>query len=169
VKPIALFLLAVVLTALQAALLRFVGGGVFSLALPLALVVYLGLWSGTVDGALGSAAIGYVLDLSAGNPKGLMTFLAVALFLFCRVAGAGVDVRGRLGYALLTFVGTVVFGLGAILLLRSISPEEAAPGGALVGRLLVEGLLTAAASPLVLAVMRRIDALFTKEEPGLLR
>ena len=30
---------------------------------------------------MGAAAVGYVLDLLCGTPKGLMTFLAVAAFL----------------------------------------------------------------------------------------
>jgi rod shape-determining protein MreD len=80
-----------------------------------------------------------------------------------------VDVRGRVGFAALSGFATLAMSLGALLLLRVAAPREAAPGLALVPRLLVEALLTAVLSPLVLAGMRRIDGMFHREEPGLLR
>jgi hypothetical protein len=46
---------------------------------------------------------------------------------------------------------------------------EAAPGAVLLPRMLVEAVLTGALAPLVLAGLRRVDALFQREEPGLLR
>jgi rod shape-determining protein MreD len=122
-----------------------------------------------VDGAVGSAAVGYVVDLMCAGPKGLMTFLAVALFLFSRLAGAALAVQGRIGFALLSGVGTFLYGVLSLLFTRAVTPAETAPGLSLVGRIAVEALLTALASPLVLALMRRLDAVFAREEPGLLR
>jgi len=168
-RPVAAFVVALALVAIQCALLRWIGGGAFSLALALPVVVYLGLHAGNVDGAVGAAAVGYVVDLMAGGPKGLMTFLAVALFLFSRLAGAALAVQGRAGFAALSGVGTFLYGVAALLFARAVSPAESAPGLPLVGRLVVEALLTAALSPLVLALMRRVDALFVREEPFLLR
>jgi rod shape-determining protein MreD len=169
VRPVAAFVVALVLASAQAALLRYVGGGAFSLALALPVVVYLGLYAGNVDGAVGAAAVGYVVDLMAGGPKGLMTFLAVALFLFSRLAGAALSVQGRAGFALLSGVGTFLYGFVALLFTRAVAPDESSPGFALLGRMLVEAGATALVSPLVLAGMRRIDRLFVREEPGLLR
>jgi rod shape-determining protein MreD len=54
-------------------------------------------------------------------------------------------------------------------LTRLTSVPESAPGLGLVPRILVEALLTAALSPFVLAGMRRLETLFRREEPGLLR
>jgi hypothetical protein len=169
VRPVLAFAAALLLVSVQAALLRFIGGGAFSLSLALPVVVYLGLSAGNVDGAVGAAAVGYVIDLMAGGPKGLMTFLAVALFLFSRLAVAALSIHGKTGFAVLSAVGTFLFGLGALLLTRAVSPAETAPGFRLLGRVLVDALLTGALSPLVFLGMRRLDGLFAREEPGLLR
>ena len=80
-------------------------------------------------GRLGRAAgIGYVLDLVTDSPKGLMTFLAVLLFVVVRAVNAGLDVRGRGGFALLSERGALVLSLGALVLTRLTSPAESAPG-----------------------------------------
>jgi rod shape-determining protein MreD len=169
VKPLAHVVFALLLAALQAALLRWVGGGAFSLALLAACLVHLGLHGGNVDGSISAAGIGYVMDLMAGTPKGLMTFLAVLLFLVVRAVSAAVDVRSRAAFALLSGVGALFLAIGATVLLRNTGAPEAAPGAPLVGRMLLEALLTAALSPAVGVGLKRLDALFQREEPGLLR
>jgi hypothetical protein len=170
VKKTALHLaLALVLSALQASFMRYVGGGAFSVALLVPVVVYLGFHAPTVEGAVGAALCGWVLDAMAGGPAGLLTFLCVVLFLGSRMAGASFDIHGKVGFAAASGVGTLCVGLGALLLTRYVTPEESAPGVPVLLRVLVESAFTAPASLLVLAAMRRIDALFEKEEPGLLR
>lgn len=168
-KPLAHVVFALLLAALQAALLRWVGGGSFSLALLACCIVWAGLHGGNVDGSIAAAGVGYVLDLMAGTPKGLMTFLAVALFLGVRAAAAAVDLRGHAGFALLSGLGALFLSIGATVLLRNTAAAEAAPGAALAGRIVVEALLTAAAAPLLHLALARLDALFHREEPGLLR
>jgi len=169
VKPLAHVLVALALAAVQAAVLRWVGGGTFSVALLAACVVYLGLHGGNVDGSVGATGIGYVMDLMAGTPKGLMTFLAVLLFVVVRAVSAAVDVRGRAPYALLSGFGAVFLSFGALLLTRYTADAEAAPGVLLLPRMIVEGVLTGALSPLLFPGLRRIDGMFHREEPGLLR
>jgi rod shape-determining protein MreD len=169
VKTAAHVAFALALAALQGAVLRWVGGGAVSLLLPVACVVYLGVHGGNMDGAVGAAGIGYVMDLVSGSPKGLMTFLSVLVFVLVRAVNAAVDVRGRAGFAALTFLAALVTSLGGMFLTRLTSAPESAPGLGLVPRILVEALLTAALSPLVLVGMRRLEALFRREEPGLLR
>jgi len=168
-RPVLAFAAALLLVSVQAALLRFVGGGAFSLSLALPVVVYLGISASNVEGSVGAAAVGYVLDLMAGGPKGLMVFLAVALFLSSRLAGAALSIHGKTGFAVLSAVGSFLFGLGALLLTRAVSPVETTPSFGLLGRVLVDAILTGALAPLVLAGMRRLDGLFAREEPGLLR
>ncbi len=168
-KPFAQVVFALLLAGAQAAFLRVVGGGAFSLALLAPCVVYLGLHGGNVDGAVGAAGIGYVLDLVSGTPKGLMTFLSVLLFLVARASGAAVDMRGKGAFGVASAVGALFLSLGAMILLRYVVPAEAAPGARLLPRMLLEAILTGALSPLVLAGMRAIDKMFHKEEPGLLR
>jgi hypothetical protein len=168
-RPVLAFAIGLLLCGLQTALLLHLGGGSVSLALALPVVVYLGLHGGNVDGAVGAAAVGYVVDLMAGGPKGLMTFLAVSLFLFSRLAATALSVRGKLGFALLSGTGTFLYGLGAFALTRIVSPIEAAPGWRLLARMGVEAILTGALAPLVLVLMKWIDSLAAREETGLLR
>ncbi len=168
-KPLAHVAFALLLAALQAALLRWVGSGAFSLALLAACLVHLGLHGGNVDGSIAAAGIGYVMDLMAGTPKGLMTFLAVMLFLAVRAVAASVDVRSRAAFALLSGLGALVLSIGATILLRTTVAPEAGPGAVLVPRMFLEALLTGALSPAVALGLKRIDALFHREEPGLLR
>jgi rod shape-determining protein MreD len=168
-RPLFAFALALVVAALQTALLRYFGGGAVSLALALPIVVYLGLHAGNVDGAVGAAAVGYVVDLMTGGPKGLMTFLAVALFLCSRLAGAALSVQGTAGFAVLSSAGTFLYGLAALLFTRAVSAAESAPAYSLLGRVLVEAILTGLFSPVVLLAMRRVDGLFAREDPTLLR
>jgi rod shape-determining protein MreD len=169
VRPVIYFALALGLTALQAALLRWIGGGAIPVAIALPMVLWLGLHASSVEGAVSATAIGYVLDLGNGGPKGLMTFLAVALFLFARGAGAAVDIPGRVGFAALTFVGAFLSGCAALGLTDLVTPPLAQPELGLVGRVALEALVTALASPFVLAMMNGVDRLFAREDPTLLR
>jgi rod shape-determining protein MreD len=169
VKPLAHVAFALLLAAAQAALLRWLGGGSWPVALLVVCVVHVGLHGGNVDGSISAAGIGYVMDLMAATPKGLMTFLAVLLFLAVRAVSAAVDVRGRSATALLSAVGALLLSIGATVLVRNAGLPEEAPGAALLPRMLLEALLTGALAPLVAVPLRRIDALFHREEPGLLR
>ncbi len=168
-KPLLHILFALLLSAVQAAVLRWVGGGSFSLMLPAACVVYLAIHAANVEGSVGAAGVGYVLDLTAGTTKGLMTFLAVVAFVLVRAVNAAVDVRGRWGFAALSAATTLLLSVGALVLVRMAAPVEVAPGVRLLPRMLLEAVLTGAASPLVLGGMKRIDGLFRREDPGLLR
>jgi hypothetical protein len=169
VKAVLFIGLALVLAALQASLLRWVGGGAFSLALPLVLVVHLGVGAATVEGAVASAGVGYVVDLVTGGPKGLMTFLAVLLYLFSRLAAASVDVHGRVAFAVLTALGVFLFGAGALGVIHLVTPAEVSPGAPLLGRVGVEALATGVASVAIVPLLRRVDGWFRREDPGLLR
>jgi len=168
VKPLAHVVFALLLAALQAALLRWLGGGAFSVALLAICVVWAGLHGGNVDGSLAAFGVGYVMDLMAGTPKGLLTFLAVGLFLAVRAVSVAVDLKGRAALALLSGLGALFLSVGALLLLRNTVEAEGAPGGELAGRMIVEALLTAAAAPMVALGLRRLDARFHREESGLL-
>jgi rod shape-determining protein MreD len=168
VKPLAHAALALLLAGVQAVLLRHLGGGALTLCLLAPPLVHLALTAGNVDGAVGAAGVGYVLDLTAGTPKGLMTFMAVVVFLAVRLVAAAVDVRGRLGFGLLSGAAAAGLSAGAIALQRAAVGPEAAPGWELLPRLLVEALLTGLAAPLVQLALRRLDALLGAEEPDLI-
>jgi cell shape-determining protein MreD len=169
VRPIFAFAFALVLVSLQAALLHRLGGGAVPVALALPVVVYLGLYAGNVEGALAAAGVGYVVDVMAAGPKGLLIFLAVALFLFSRLAAAALSIQGRLGFALLSGVGTFLYGCGALLLMRAVAAQESAPGLPLLWRVLLEAIATGLAAPLIFIALRSVERFFSREESGLLR
>ncbi|HYQ81231.1 MAG TPA: hypothetical protein VEP68_07010 [Anaeromyxobacteraceae bacterium] len=160
--------LAVALAALQGVLLHHLGGGRYPVALALPVVVWLGLQAATAEGALGAAAIGWALDALSGAPPGMHAFLAVLLFLGSRLAGTLLDVRGRAAFALACGAGTFLLGVGAMLLWRVVSPVEGAPGWRVLGRVLLEAVLTGMAAPAIRALLLRIDRLVEPEETGLL-
>jgi hypothetical protein len=168
VKPVAYVLMALLLAALQASLLHHLGGGAFSLCLLAPLLVHLALGAGNVDGAVGAAGVGYVLDLAAGTPKGLLTGLAVAAFLVTRLVNAGVHVRGRLGFALLSAAATLGLSAGAVALLFLAAAPEVRPGWSLLPRMALEAALTGLAAPLLLLLLRRVDGWLGAEEPDLI-
>ncbi|HVP67460.1 MAG TPA: hypothetical protein VMT17_09380 [Anaeromyxobacteraceae bacterium] len=156
-----------VLVGLGASLSRVVGG---ALSLPLAIpvVVWLGLEAGVVEGAVAAAVVGVLLDGAAGGPTGLHVFLSVMLFLASRVASRSVDARAGPGFGLLSGAGMVVFGLGALLLQRYVSPADAAPRWGLAGRVLVQAVLCGLAAPAVRLALDRFGASLDREEPRLL-
>jgi rod shape-determining protein MreD len=168
VRPLALFLLALLLGGLQAALLRHLGGGVVTVCLLAPVLVHLALTAANVDGAVGAAAVGYVLDLLTGTPKGLMTFLSVGVFLAVRFTGAAVDLRGRVGFALLSGAAALGLSAGAVALQRLVSSPEAAPGWGVLPRVLAEAAATALVAPLLQLLVRRLDTLLGGEEPDLI-
>jgi hypothetical protein len=160
-------LLALVLVALGASLSQHVGGGAISLSLWVPLVVWLGLEAGLVEGAAAAAAVGVVADAAAGGPMGLHTFLCVACFLASRAAAPTLGSRGAVGFAALAFAGTVLVGLGALVLTRYVSAPEAAPRWGLMGRVAVEALLVGALAPAVRWAAGRVVGSLRREESGL--
>jgi hypothetical protein len=166
-RPLAFVAAGLLVAALQAVLLRWVGGGSIPLQLLVPCVAWLALEAEGVEGVVAAAGLGYAMDLHAGTPVGLFTFLGVALFLLARAGGGAIDVRGRAGFAVLSGVGCLGVAGGAAALQRAAGLPEAAPTPALLPRMLLEALLTAAAAPLVAAAMTRLDALLGREEPGI--
>jgi hypothetical protein len=167
VRPLLHAVVALALTGLQAALLRQVGGGAFTLFLPVALLVHLAITAELVDGAVAAAAVGYVLDVSSGGTKGLLTSLAVATFLGIRVIRVGVEVRGWAGFAALC--GLAAFGLsaGALALTRTVAPVELRPSWELLPRVALGAALTMLLAPLLRWGLRRLDGLFSERAPEL--
>jgi len=168
VKPLAYAALALLLAALQAAALRHLGGGALTVCLLAPCLVHLALTASNVDGAVGAAGVGYVLDVTCGTPKGLMTFSAVAVFLAARLVGAALDVRGRTAFALLSAAAALGLSAFAVALQRAASAPEAAPGWGLLPRMLVEAALSGLVAPLVQLALRRLDGLLGAEEPDLI-
>jgi len=160
-------LLALVLVALGASLTHLLGGGALSVSLWVALVAWLGIEAGLVEGTAAALLVGVVADAAAGGPMGLLAFLAVAAFLSVRAAAAAAGPRGAGGFALVSAAATLLVGLGAILLTRYVSPPESAPRWGLAGRVAVEALAVGALAPAVRWLAARVVGTPPREEPGL--
>jgi rod shape-determining protein MreD len=158
VKPALHAVLALVLIGLQAALLRHVGGGAFTLAVPVILLVHLALTADLTEGTVAAAAVGYVLDVASGGTKGLLTSLAVATFLAVRVVRLAVEVHGWAGFAALCGLAVLGFSSAAVAVTRWVSPPEVQPLWGLLPRMAMAALLTAAISPSLFWGLRRLDA-----------
>jgi rod shape-determining protein MreD len=161
--------LTLVLSAAQAALLRPLGGGRLPVELPLVLLTWAGLEAALEEGIAAALGVGYLLDVFAGTPQGLLVFLSVLVLLGSRAARSSLAVHGRRGFALLVGAGTLLLGGGALLLTRITAPPEAPPAASLLGRLVLEALLTAGAAALVHPLLVRLARVLAREpEPGLL-
>lgn len=162
-------LLATVLSGLQAALSRHLGGGWIPLALPVVLLAWAGLEADLLEGCALALAVGYVMDVFAGAPKGLLTFLAVLAFQGSRLARSSLAVHGPLGFAGLVGGATTVVGAGALLLTRLTAPPEALPAGGLLWRVLLESAVGALAALPLHPLLARGQRLLAREpDPSVL-
>jgi len=166
--PLAL-LAALFLLAISASVTSQLSGGAVSLALAVPVIVWLGLETPVVEGAIGAALVGVLLDAAAGGPGGLLTSLSVIILLGVRAGAGPFDARSRPGFALLCGAATFLMGFGAILLTRYVTPASADPSWGLLGRVLVESLLTAAAAPAIRWALDRVLVPAHRDHPGILR
>jgi hypothetical protein len=162
-------LAALLLVALGASATHLLAGGAVSVALAVPVIVWLGVETPVVEGAVGAALVGAILDAAAGGPGGLLTFLSVLVLLGARIGAGPFDARSDLGFGLLSGAATFAMGLGALLLVRYVSVADVAPSWALAGRMLVEASLTGLAAPAIRRVLDRVALPAHREHPGYLR
>ena len=160
---------ALLLVAIGASATRQLSGGAVSIALAVPVIVWLGLETPVVEGAIGAVIIGVLLDAAAGGPGGLLAFLSVMVFVGVRAGAGPFDARSVLGFALLSGAATLGMGFGAIVLLRYVSPTAAIPGWSLLGRVAVEAILTGMAAPPVRLLLDRVLVPAQREHTGVLR
>jgi hypothetical protein len=161
-------LAAALLSGLQSALSLHLGGGRVPLSLPVVLLAWAALEAELLEGCAGALAVGYVMDVFAGTPKGLLTFLAVLAFQASRLARSSLAVHGPVGFAALVGGATSLVGAGAILLTRLTAAPEARPGAGLLWRVLAEAAVGALAALPLHPLLARGQRLLAREpEPGL--
>jgi len=166
-RALASLALAVVLSGAQAGLSRHLGG--LPLALPLVLAVWAAVEATLLEGVAAALAVGYVVDLFAGGPRGLLVCLTVVAFLASRLARTSLSVRGPLGFAALAGGATTLVGIGALLASRFTAAPDAIPAASLVGRVLLESLATAVASLPLHPLLRKLERALEREpEPDVL-
>ena len=151
--------LAFVMLVAQSVFSRILSPYPFSPYLALPLVFALGTGPGVplVRGAFTSFVLGYLFDLFTGNPLGVHTFTFVVGYLAARLVGYLSSFRGVIFEMVLTFALTILLG-GVVEIIRASAPSGMTwSGGALAASLFASALATAILSPLLFAIVRRID------------
>jgi len=157
--------LTLLFLALESVAVKYVGLGVARIDVTVAIVAFLSLRAGLLEGAVASYAVGYLLDLMTGRPTGLYTLLAVVTFLLGRVVGSLVDVRSARSFALFAMAadathGLLAWGIG------SVSGNQMAVSG--LSGLPLEVFLTGLAALLLYPLLKRFGLGAERRDPGLL-
>lgn len=124
---------------------------------------YLGLTARrSIAGAVAaSVVVGYLGDLLGGAPLGQGALVGGAVCLLGNLVHRRLLVRGlgmTVGFSL--FVGLVAALLA--LVVRAVTQQPLAAGGLELARLLGAGAATAVVGPVVLRLLRRVDAAFAR-------
>lgn len=153
--------MAYVLLVLIGAIWRALPFEIAAPQIPLIIAAYAGLSANErLPTALFSAVIvGYLGDLLAGTPIGLMAFVCGVVCWFTRVVSSRLLVRGR-RFTLLFCLAATLFGLLLGLLVRSYVGVPGGPFWSEVWLIAACTLLTGVLAPIVLSLCRRVDARF---------
>lgn len=151
----------VLLLIVQAQLHRVLGRLPFAGVSPnlvLPLILFTGVHEYSIArGAALAFVLGYALDLFAGAPVGLFTFVSVAIFVLARAAGVRLAAQTVLTQLALAFGFALVEG-GIVVVLLAIfrDAKTAYPVRSLVPLLVPHAVATALVSPIVFRVAERL-------------
>lgn len=166
IRVLVTLLLALFLLTIESVIVRYAGLSVTRIDVTVVLLVWLALRAPTLEGAVASFGVGYMLDLMSGRPTGLYTFLAVLTFLIGRVTSSIMDVRSPIMLALFSMAASAGHGLVATMLSWMVTRESsAAPLYALPMQVLLTGLAAFLLHPL----LRRLEWSDQRAKPSLLR
>lgn len=160
--------IALLLLVIESVVVHYVGLSVTRIDVTVALVVFLALRANTLEGAISSYAIGYLLDVMSGNPTGLYPFLAVLTFLATRLVSSLVDVRSLFAFVAFAMGADLGHGLTAVLLTWLTSKDGTVAAGSL-SNLPIQVFLTGLAAVAMWPLLRRIDPGNDRPEVGALR
>lgn len=158
--------LALALLTFEGVLVQALGLSITRVDVTVVLIAFLSLRATTMEGAISSFAVGYLLDLMSGQPTGLYTFLGVLVFLCGRLVGSVIEVRSRGRF--------VLFAMGAdashVLLASFFTWLTTREGGLLSGlaSMPLQVGLTGLAALLLHPLLKRLDA-GDRAPAGLLR
>ncbi len=126
-----------------------------SLVLPL--VVFLGVHEHSMArGAMLSFLLGYFLDLIAGAPIGLCTFIYVAIWWMSRIAGVRLTAQSLLTRVSLGFIFTVVEATSTLILLSIFGTDTKRPVEIASTAVLAHAASTAFAAPFIFRIAQRV-------------
>lgn len=157
--------LTLFLLALESVVVKYLGLSVTRIDVTVAIVAFLALKAGLLEGAVAAYAVGYLLDLMTGQPTGLYTLLALVTFLLGRMAASLVDVRSATSFAGFAMAADVAHGLLAwgISTVSGRHPQLVGLSG-----LPLEVVLTGLAALALYPLLRRFGLGAERREPGLL-
>jgi rod shape-determining protein MreD len=151
--------LGILLLIVQANLHRLVGhlaiAGIHpSLVLPL--IVFMGVHEYSIARGAGLAfVLGYALDLFAGSPVGLFTFVSTTIFVLSRAAGVRLAAQTVLTQLALAFVFALIEGATVLVLLAIFGKNPYSPL-ALLALVVPHAAATAVVSPIVFRIAERL-------------
>jgi rod shape-determining protein MreD len=167
-KLLLTFALAMVCLSVEAVVVQYLGIPLARMDVTVAIVAFLALRAGLLEGAFSSFMVGYLLDLMSSRPLGLYTFLAVLTFLVARLVDTLVEVRSRTRFVFFAMGADLGHRLLATLLSWLTSKDVWAAPVSLKG-LPLAVLLTGATAILLYPLLKRVNASAERSEPGLLR
>ncbi|APR75089.1 Hypothetical protein A7982_00435 [Minicystis rosea] len=127
-----------------------------SLLLPV--VIFMGVHEYSIArGAALSFILGYLLDVFAGAPVGLFTFITVATFVVARAAGVRLAAQTLITKLGLAFVFALAQGI-LIIVLTAIFGNDPARPRALVVLVAPHAVVTAIVAPVIFAIAERVHA-----------
>ncbi|NUP05622.1 MAG: hypothetical protein HOW73_06135 [Polyangiaceae bacterium] len=127
-----------------------------SLLLPL--VVFMGVHEYSIArGAALSFILGYLLDIFAGAPKGLFTFISVATFVIARVAGIRLAAQTLLTKFALAFVFALLESV-IVVALTAIFANDPHRARSLAMLVPSHAITTCACAPFVFRIAERIHS-----------
>lgn len=109
----------------------------------------------------GSVVVGYLADLLGGTPVGLYSLVSGLVCILAHLAQRRILVRGwgvTLGFSLLVGLTSALL----VMVVRAVYFQPRAPVSTEALRLLGAGVATAAIGPLMLRLLRRVDAAFAR-------
>jgi len=161
-------LLALLLLSLESVIVHKLGMAVTRIDVTVAIIAFLALRANTLEGAVSSFVIGYLLDLTSGCYTGLYTFLGVFLFILGKMVASLVDVRSGFMFALYAMGGDVVHVLLAVLF-SWLTAKEAVGAAAILSGLPLQVILTGVAALALFPLLRRLDRGSDRPQLGTLR
>lgn len=148
--------IALGLLTLESVVVQQLGLAISRIDVTVVLVAFLALRANTLEGAVSSFAVGYLLDLMSGQPTGLYTFLAVFTFLVGKLVVSLTDVRSRAAFVLFAMGADVGHGVLASFFTWLTTKDVAA--WSLLPALPLQVTLTGVTAAFLYPLLRRFEA-----------
>lgn len=148
--------LALLLLTLESVVVQQLGLAISRIDVTVVLVAFLAVRANTLEGAISSFSVGYLLDLMSGQPTGLFTFLAVFTFLVGKLVVSLVEVRSRAAFVLFAMGADMGHGMLASFFTWLTTKEGSTL--ALLPGLPLQVTLTGVAAVFLYPLLRRFEA-----------